>query len=216
MIHIPIDSLPATPAVKNHWRRSNPNQAELRIRYTGGLFTTCCLIVIALIFLALCSCRGPLHSNIPCGTAATAGNQAANPAYRTDENNVAALSGSAAAAGYASLPPSAYSGPATGTGKAPITQPGMEQGPPLPVAAYLPWTPPGISPPWPEDECLRDGGDCGVPVGVSDGPAGLQMEDTVAVYDTLDGRTLVTPSNDVYIYSPRFTAVRTGRGPCPK
>ncbi len=40
------------------------------------------------------------------------------------------------------------------------------------------------------------------------GPRGLQMEDTVAVYDTLDGRTLVTPSNDVYIYSPRFTAVR--------
>ena len=90
----------------------------------------------------------------------------------------------------------------------PTPQPGMEQGPPLPVAAYLPWTPPGIRPPWPEDEWLRDGGDCGVPVGVSDGAAGLQMEDTVAVYDTLDGRTMVTPSNDVYIYSPRFAAVR--------
>jgi uncharacterized repeat protein (TIGR01451 family) len=84
----------------------------------------------------------------------------------------------------------------------------MQQSPPLPLAAYPPWAPPGIRQPWPEDEYLRDGGDCGVPVGASGGPAGLQMEDTVAVYDTLDGRTLVTPSNDVYIYSPRFTAVR--------
>ena len=80
----------------------------------------------------------------------------------------------------------------------------------MPLAAYPPWAPPGIRQPWPEDEYLRDGGDCGVPVGAPgpSGVAGLQMEDTVAVYDTLDGRTLVTPSNEVYIYSPRFTVVR--------
>ncbi|MCD4726149.1 MAG: DUF11 domain-containing protein, partial [Pirellulales bacterium] len=37
---------------------------------------------------------------------------------------------------------------------------------------------------------------------------GLEMEDTVAHYDTLDGRTLVEPSNKVYLYAPRFGAVR--------
>ena len=40
MIHIPIDSLPSTPVVKNDWRGSDPNQEELHIRYTGGLFST--------------------------------------------------------------------------------------------------------------------------------------------------------------------------------
>jgi uncharacterized repeat protein (TIGR01451 family) len=34
------------------------------------------------------------------------------------------------------------------------------------------------------------------------------MEDTVAHYDTLAGRRIVEPSNEVYIYSPRFGAVR--------
>ena len=38
--------------------------------------------------------------------------------------------------------------------------------------------------------------------------SGLEMEDAVAHYDTLDGRTVVEPSNEVYIYSPRFGAVR--------
>ena len=34
------------------------------------------------------------------------------------------------------------------------------------------------------------------------------MEDTVAQYETLDNRKIVEPSNEVYIYSPRFGAVR--------
>ena len=37
---------------------------------------------------------------------------------------------------------------------------------------------------------------------------GLKMEDTVAHFDTLDGRTVVEPSNEVCLYSPRFGAVR--------
>lgn len=37
---------------------------------------------------------------------------------------------------------------------------------------------------------------------------GLELEDTIAHYDTLDGRTVVEPSNRVHIYSPRFGAVR--------
>jgi uncharacterized repeat protein (TIGR01451 family) len=63
---------------------------------------------------------------------------------------------------------------------------------------------------WPSDEYLCDGGDQGPHVRVRrDGDLrGLDLEDTVAHYDTLDGRTVVTPSNSVCIYAPRFAAVR--------
>lgn len=62
----------------------------------------------------------------------------------------------------------------------------------------------------PSDEYLCDGGDFGLPVGVrADWTVdGLEQEDTVAHYDTLDGRVVVTPTNRVCIYAPRFAAVR--------
>ncbi len=87
---------------------------------------------------------------------------------------------------------------------------GFEQGPPMPYAALGPWAPPGIARPWPEDEYLHDGGDGGLPARVTPEREvlGLELEDTVAHFDTLDGHTLVEPSNRVHIYSPRFGAVR--------
>ncbi len=62
----------------------------------------------------------------------------------------------------------------------------------------------------PNDEYLCDGGDHGLPVGVRAdwSITGLEREDTVAHYDTIDGRTIVTPSNKLCIYAPRFAAVR--------
>jgi len=62
----------------------------------------------------------------------------------------------------------------------------------------------------PNDEYLCDGGDFGVPAGVRADYTvqGLEQEDAVAHYDTVDGRTVVTPSNKVCIYAPRFGAVR--------
>ena len=62
----------------------------------------------------------------------------------------------------------------------------------------------------PPDEYICDGGDDGLPVGVrADWRVdGLEQEDTVAHYDTLDGRVVVQPSNRVCIYAPRFAAVR--------
>jgi uncharacterized repeat protein (TIGR01451 family) len=62
----------------------------------------------------------------------------------------------------------------------------------------------------PSDEYLCDGGDFHSPAGVrADWTiAGLEQEDAIAHYDTLDGRVVVTPSNRVCIYSPRFAAVR--------
>ncbi len=89
--------------------------------------------------------------------------------------------------------------------------------------------PPPAGPTWPADtappphtaidpraarEYLFDGGDHPPPVQVSrDGTVrGLQAEDTVAHFDTLDGRTRVEPSNRVAIYAPRFGAVRSVSG----
>jgi uncharacterized repeat protein (TIGR01451 family) len=91
-----------------------------------------------------------------------------------------------------------------------LGMPGMEGGAPLPYTAAGPWIPPGIVPPWPADEYLRDGGENppGVAVAKNGELLGLQMEDTVARFTTLDGRTLVEPSNKVDLYSPRFNAVR--------
>ncbi|HEY5313403.1 MAG TPA: DUF11 domain-containing protein [Pirellulales bacterium] len=60
------------------------------------------------------------------------------------------------------------------------------------------------------DEMLCDGGDRKLPVMVSPDWRlyGLDPQDTVMHFDTLDGRTLVEPSNCVCVYAPRFGAVR--------
>ncbi len=59
-------------------------------------------------------------------------------------------------------------------------------------------------------EFVFDGDDAGrqVTVDQSWNVYGLDIEDTIGHFDTLDGRRLVTPSNRVAIYSPRFSAVR--------
>ena len=143
------------------------------------------IAVVGLGTLILCSCRAPRQ----------AGPSADSPG----------------------LPPEAFTGaPLWGAEAAPPVQ-GMMPGPgPLasglvvPPAPVGPWAPPGIGRPWPEDEYLRDGGDRGLPVAVAPDweVRGLETEDAVAHYDTLDGRTLVEPSNRVHVYSPRFGAVR--------
>ena len=86
----------------------------------------------------------------------------------------------------------------------------MEQGPPMPYTPTGPWSPPGLKKPWPTDEYIRDGGDEGRPAGVTRQAEvlGLNMEDTIAHYKKLDGQTVVEPSNEVYLYCPRFGSVR--------
>jgi uncharacterized repeat protein (TIGR01451 family) len=86
----------------------------------------------------------------------------------------------------------------------------MAGAPPLPYSPAGPWAPPGIAQPWPADEYLADGGHEGVPLAVGRDwqVRGLEAEDAVAHFDTVDGRTMVEPSNRVYVYSPRFGAVR--------
>ena len=82
---------------------------------------------------------------------------------------------------------------------------------PLPIAAIGPWAPPGIAKPWPHDEYVCDGGDRAVGVKVDHDWQihGLESEDTIAHYDTLEGETIVEPSNRVCVYAPRFGAVRS-------
>ena len=88
--------------------------------------------------------------------------------------------------------------------------PTADYGIPLPETTITPWSPPGIARPWPHDEYLHDGGDRDIQVTVSDDfqVHGLEMEDTIVHFDTIDGRRLVEPSNRVSIYAPRFGAVR--------
>lgn len=67
---------------------------------------------------------------------------------------------------------------------------------------------------YPNMEYLTDGGDKQGAVRVDEDWTvhNLETEDTVAHFDTLDGRTLVEPSNTVRIYAPRFNSVRKIEG----
>lgn len=112
-------------------------------------------------------------------------------------------------AGFESLPPQAWTGPGE-----PVVMPDAGStphalGPGLPYSPGA-WKPPGIAGPWPDEEYLCDGGDYVLPakVGADFSVEGVEQKDTIAHYDTPDGRRLVEPSNRVCIYAPRFAAVR--------
>lgn len=67
-----------------------------------------------------------------------------------------------------------------------------------------------VPPYWSQQEYLYDGGDREPLVQVEEDWTvhGLNSQDTVAHYETIDGKLCVTPSNRVPIYAPRFGAVR--------
>ena len=60
------------------------------------------------------------------------------------------------------------------------------------------------------DEYICDGGDAQSQVQVDNDWSlrGLDPEDTIGHFDTVDGRVVVQPSNSVCIYAPRFAATR--------
>lgn len=134
--------------------------------------------------IVLCSCQGPSR-------------QAAMPG---------SLAGPASAAGYAISGDESAGGPCpVACPCVPCGPPGMEQGVPLPYVPVNPELPPGLS-----GEYVCDGGDYQGQAGVlrSGEVVGLEMEDTVAHYDTLDGRTMLEPTNRVCVYAPRFASAR--------
>lgn len=117
--------------------------------------------------------------------------------------------------GPAMLPPSAW----TGNPASDMASMGQAGCMPYPVptnagSAAGQWLPPGMRGPWPSDEYLFDGGDRSNHVVVRKDWRidGLDQEDTVAHYDTIDARLEVEPSNRVAIYAPRFAAVRKVTG----
>ncbi len=113
-----------------------------------------------------------------------------------------------------SLPPEAWTGAPVVGGAAACCPPGMAGcGMPADMVAGA-WRPPGIAGVWPADEYLFDGGDHQPSAEVMPdwNVLGLDLEDTIAHYDTLDGRTEVQASNRVPIYAPRFASVRQVAG----
>ena len=154
------------------------------------------LVLVAICTLILCSCRGPADTGRPSSSSFIPHPSSFSP-------------------GSPALPQQAFTGaPPAGAldpqAHSPAGPPGWEAGVPLPYQPTGPWAPPGIALPWPQDEYLADGGDRGIPAAVTLGRQvrGLEMEDTVAHFDTRDGQTIVEPSNEVCLYSPRFRAVR--------
>jgi uncharacterized repeat protein (TIGR01451 family) len=88
----------------------------------------------------------------------------------------------------------------------------------LAPAAQPPWIPwrcwpvydPILGPKPPQEECLKDGGDVGVRVGLgaSGQLYGLDPTDTVAEYSDTRGRRHVAISNRVCIFAPRFAVLQ--------
>lgn len=182
-----------------------------RFEFLGGLpgGRTAHVLLIALAASSLAGCRS--------GTAPTHSAGAMSPA--------AAMSAAAAMPRGDTLPPVAWTGvpddplsrpyrPSFHAGAScpchPASSHPSSTAAPLPHAVTGPWAPPGFSQPWPHDEYLFDGGDEGARATVSPDweVFGLEPTDTIAHYDTLDGRRLVEPSNRVPLYAPRFGAVR--------
>jgi uncharacterized repeat protein (TIGR01451 family) len=197
------------------------------------------IMVIAMATLILCSCRSsnPLQKNgpAPVGPAPSAAAPGQAPIAPVGQpagtgTTPVAPAGIAIPAQYGQMPygavrtsynapicpplgndmPGQMNGPMDGSMRPPMGPPGMEGGVPLGAAPVGPWMPPGVLPPWPDDEYLTDGGNSGpLPAVNKQGQTmGLHLEDTVAHYETVDGRTVVEPSNKVAIYAPRFGSVR--------
>lgn len=136
--------------------------------------------------------------------------EAIQTAYHPDQSPEAASPG--AFAPQPSLPPPTAAVPIGMMGPPAVAeivalQPGVTAVPPAPIG---PWAPPGFRQPWPPDEYLVDGGDLAPQAVVKRDWSihGLAPSETIAHFDTLDGRRVVEPANPVYIYSPRFGAVR--------
>jgi uncharacterized repeat protein (TIGR01451 family) len=188
-------------------------------------------ILWALPLVALCSCKGLPVPSIPGIVPANAAAQpeAVEPAKRAAHAKVP-YPVQQAAYYPGTLPPSAWTGepevlppagiphdhapghscPHCGGGKLPAFEFSTS-----PEEEGLSWVPDGIKCPWPQDEFICDGGDLNHDVHVKQNwdIVGLDKEDTIAHYDTLDGQTEVSASNCVCIYAPRFAAVRKVSSP---
>jgi uncharacterized repeat protein (TIGR01451 family) len=93
----------------------------------------------------------------------------------------------------------------------------------LPAAAKAPWVPwacirvydPILGRRFPEEECLHDGGDVGLPAGIDRNGklGGLDPSDSIAEYTDSAGRRRVVKSNRVCICVPRYAVLRSEAPP---
>ena len=99
--------------------------------------------------------------------------------------------------------PPTYQQPCCPPAGADCCPPGHSPYPPLPGTPVGGYFTPG-------DEFICDGGDEGIGVAVDKDwtVRGLEIEDTIGHFDTLEGQRVVQPSNRVCIYAPRFGSVR--------
>jgi uncharacterized repeat protein (TIGR01451 family) len=145
------------------------------------------MVLIAICTLILCSCQSARQTSVAPSPLSTVPPALPRQAY------------TGVPAGYPCGAEAAIAG-------GPVADPSA-----VPSSPVGPWSPPGLrNQPWPQDEYLCDGGDA-VPhssVGEDWEIRGLNVEDTIGHFDTVDGRRIVTPSNRLCIYSPRFGSVR--------
>jgi uncharacterized repeat protein (TIGR01451 family) len=138
-------------------------------------------VLVVLATIIFCSCAAPIHTPLASRERTTASTPSSEPILLAQTEL-----------------------PADATVTCACCRPAAsQQGGATPTDPYGPLAGPG-------DEYLCDGGDFGTPAGVRDDwvVEGLDEEDAVGHYDTVDGRVVVTPSNRVCIYAPRFAAVR--------
>ncbi len=166
------------------------------------------LFVVAVGTLILCACRGPMQTaeNIapPLGPAVPC------PAPRDGLAQHPAADSAVQPCSYEACPQPACPQSCPSCPAAVQCPPGMMMDPAL--AASIPRR--SDCRDWANDEFIADGGDFDPQVSVQPDweVLGLTPEETVAHFDTLDGRTLIEPSNRVCIYAPRFCAVRLVEG----
>ncbi len=162
------------------------------------------IVLIALCTLILCSCRAPYVGQV---------SRPVQVDVPVDHNFPVQQASAVVSAEYPGLTPGARQG-VMPCPTCPTCPPGGYDNGYGGGYAQMPFQPPRPSELRPGDEYLCDGGDQERPTAVGGDfrVYGLDVEDTVVHYDTVDGRRLVEPSNKVCVYAPRFAAVRQVNG----
>ncbi len=176
------------------------------MKMTYGKF----LALVIVGSLGFCSCKAmPQRATISDkqlpAPAVSRGNPSGNPVAPAHHTSPALPLGA-----YTGDPSSAYHGGAPGH-HCPHCSPGSSE--PFHFSCQaedLQWAPDGITRPWPHDEYIWDGGDLNEDANIKKDQSvvGVDQEDTIAHYQTLDGHKEIAHSNKVCIYAPRFAAVR--------
>ena len=205
------------PTTESIAPRAEPHRPRATISHQAPIATAAAATAAA----ATPQSAMPQSATPPLGTAPGKASAASNPALRGTplhlssqfqaSNQAIALASGTLASGtngtFPALPPEAWF-------PAPTIQPRVNGHHPGGGARTNGigggWKAPEINLPWHHDEFVCDGGDSYLPVTIADDWTvhGLDPEDSIAHYDTLNGETHVTASNKVCLYSPRFFAVR--------